>query len=258
MHANLELTRLCNQSCVYCFNDSGPARVNANIGVNWTGVIDTLSRHGFRSVHFTGGEPFLVKGLLDLMRAALDRKLKISVLSNGYSVPRLLEDPSKRSVFAQLQVAQISLDSMDSAVHDRRRGKAGARAHAVSAIQALRKSHVPIEISCVVDEENEEDIEALAIFALDQGANLILRPRVSAGRAADMPGYVVSRKLRTVLSQFRHLLTDDRFHYVPRGRELCRGTRDVVTLKANGEITGDLSIFPPRARFNSDGRLATA
>jgi MoaA/NifB/PqqE/SkfB family radical SAM enzyme len=258
MHANLELTRLCNQRCVYCFNDSGPERVNARADIDWAGAIETLSRRGFRSVHFTGGEPFLVTDLLRLMRAALDRKLGISVLSNGHGVPRILEDQAGRNVLAKLQVAQISLDSMDRAMHDRRRGKAGAWTSADAAIRALSQARISTEISCVVDDENEDGIEALATFAREQGANLILRPRVRAGRAADKQPYVIGERLRTVLNRFKHLLTDDRFHYVPRDGGNVGAPRGVVTLTADGEVRGDLTLFPERTRFGRDGGILTA
>ena len=257
-HANLELTRLCNQRCVYCFNDSGPEKANAGESIDWSSTIDTLSRKGFRSVHFTGGEPFVVGNVLGLMRTALNRGLRISVLSNGHNVPQLLETPEGKDVLVQMQAAQISLDSMVRELHDRRRGKAGAWARAVAAIRSLKSARIPTEISCVVDEENEGGVAAVAAYAHSQEARLILRPRVRSGRAADKQRYTIGERLRAALLQFRHVLTDDRFHYVPGEMGVDGPPRGVVTVTADGEIRGDLSLLPACRKFGRDGILVTA
>jgi MoaA/NifB/PqqE/SkfB family radical SAM enzyme len=214
MHANLELTNLCNQHCSYCFNGSGPDVDRSREQNDWPSVLGALAALHFKSVHFTGGEPFVLKNILDLMRLALDRRLKISVLSNGHNVARHTRDRAGAAVLQRLEVAQVSLDSMSPAQHDERRGKRGAWRTAVEAVRALTQRSIPTEISCVVDAGNERQLLSILSFAHDQNAKVIVRPKIALGRANN-DRYSIPDWLTRELEAFQHLITSDRFSYLP-------------------------------------------
>lgn len=73
--AVLELTYRCNHACRFCscpwFAPGGSFDVRPELGLSeWKGLIDTLCRMGVCNLSFTGGEPLLKEGLLDLIAHA--------------------------------------------------------------------------------------------------------------------------------------------------------------------------------------------
>jgi MoaA/NifB/PqqE/SkfB family radical SAM enzyme len=177
----------------------------------WITFIRRMSFKGLRSLHITGGEPFTSSTTVPLLREAQAVGLSTSILSNGLRIPMVAE--REPAILRKLSVAQISLDSLDAKVHDRRRGKRGALDQAFKAIEALRKLTVPVEISCTLDDENAVHVDGIAAYARSIGASLILRPVVYLGRASHYP---LSHADRT-FSLHSDILVSDRFLYVPSG-----------------------------------------
>ena len=99
--------------------------------------------------------------------------LRTSILTNGLRVAKLAR--LYPHVFCNLDVGQVSLDSAEPEVHNRRRGHPCAWDDATSAICALRHMGVPVEVSCVFSEENVGTIPALAQLCKEMGASLLLR-----------------------------------------------------------------------------------
>jgi MoaA/NifB/PqqE/SkfB family radical SAM enzyme len=243
-HLNIEVTRRCDQRCTYCFNDSGPQARCAELTLDeWVRLFGRLSRLGLESVHITGGEPFVSPATIPILREVQTLGLSTSVLSNGLRIPTVAQQ--NPDLLQRLTVAQISLDGMDPAMHDKRRGKIGAWRQAMLAIESLQQLGVPLEISCTVDRHNLPHIGDLACFVRSIGASLILRPIVRAGRACFAP----SENLRTELTQliFDHadVLACDRFRYVPSGPRSDNEARDagILTILPDGRFrSGSISI----------------
>jgi MoaA/NifB/PqqE/SkfB family radical SAM enzyme len=220
-HLNIEVTRRCNQRCIYCFNDSGAHGADSRfLPAKWIQMLLALRRFGLSSVHVTGGEPFVWAGTIDLLAGAQQHGFLTSILSNGYRIPRLIVQ--HRRLFQELAVAQISLDSMRPEVHDARRGRLGAWAQAVAAIDALRALGVAVEISCTLNDENLPDVVPLAKYSRDIGARMIVRPMVPIGRASSGALGLYRpcvEGVRTLLAQGAvpcDVMTSDRFAYVPQ------------------------------------------
>ena len=75
----LILTRKCNMTCAYC-GIIKHKKKELNI-VQWKTIIDKFISFGHRHFIFTGGEPFLYKGLWELIKYTYPKTL-ISVITN--------------------------------------------------------------------------------------------------------------------------------------------------------------------------------
>jgi MoaA/NifB/PqqE/SkfB family radical SAM enzyme len=240
-HLNIEVTKLCNQKCVYCFNDSGYHAKGETLALKtWIEVLSALKGRGLESILITGGEPFIWPKTIDLFRAAQEMELETSVLSNGLNVPKLVQ--SHADVLRKLQVAQISLDAMDPELHDARRGLKGAWRQATDAIGAFQSLQVPVEVSCTVSDENLDELEGLGEFCRSIGAALLIRPMAIMGRASNARISVVNQeRLRSVLGRMNEngvSLVRDRFVYAPDMKGLSEDGRklDNVTVEADGKF----------------------
>jgi MoaA/NifB/PqqE/SkfB family radical SAM enzyme len=253
-HFNLEITALCNQRCVYCFNDSGPTRRNTQLPKElWQRFLEHQIEFGLKSVHITGGEPFVNPDAMEIITAAQQLGLTTSVLSNGYRVPALIKRFAAQ--FKKLSVAQISLDAARAAAHDSRRGKAGAWRDALAAIRALRRAGVPCEISCTLTIENLKDLERLAAFCRRLALKLVVRPIVSLGRANDsalkpVEASLLNRTRAEIEQNYPDTVVHDKFWYVPDHSSFDSKARDrgIVTILPDGKFRGGRTFFPPIER----------
>lgn len=247
-HINVEVTKRCNQQCFYCFNNSGPTATRSSIEVeDWLIIFRILRNHGLESIHLTGGEPFVWEGTIRVLTVAQDLGLETSILSNGLKISTLSSKHPR--VFTKLNVAQISLDAITPEVHNERRGLPGAWEHATSAIEALCNLGTPVEISCVVSEENLPELEDLADYCWQQDAQLILRPLVPVGRGGNQRMDYSSLFDRVELvrdyldDMYAGLIVSDRFDYVPSPSDSGEEPKKPPTVTPAGTFrSGHLSL----------------
>jgi MoaA/NifB/PqqE/SkfB family radical SAM enzyme len=241
-HFNLEITKKCNQKCFYCFNDSGYSRSKDELSLEeWKVSIKSVSNLGFRSIHITGGEPFLHPNIIEILQYSIELGLDTTVLSNGLKISALCrENPN---LFRKLKLAQISLDSMKPQSHNLRRGYRNAFADALSAIESLRNLKVPIEISMTVSEQNIVDVEEVGKYSKSIGASLILRPLINAGRASNVEhSFLFRKKIKEIKSHLIELcgvdVVTDKFYYVADEIEsdAIIFNHGILTVEATGKI----------------------
>jgi MoaA/NifB/PqqE/SkfB family radical SAM enzyme len=121
-------------------------------------VIDDFASVGVKNIVFLGGEPFLRKDLLNLIRYCKSKAMSCVTVSNGYLIGEELAD---EIVASNLDILAISIDGPNSTIHDRIRGVKGAFDHAVSAIRQIKKrqreldTELPeVSIACTVSSNN--------------------------------------------------------------------------------------------------------
>jgi AdoMet-dependent heme synthase len=208
----------------------------------WQTILDMMYDSGLQSVHITGGEPFIWARTIDLLGYAQSIGLDTSILSNGFQIDNLAK--THDTVLSKLKVAQISLDAMNPALHDSRRGIEGAWQQAINAISSLRVLHVPVEISCVVDDNNLEELAEVGNFARSVGASLLVRPLVAAGRATDRTlSSLFQKRLEKVLKQLavnQVNVISDRFSYVPTSSSIDEQNwqHNIITVDPDGHFRG--------------------
>lgn len=132
-------------------------------------VIGELSSMGVKSVSFCGGEPFLRKDLLDIVKYCKSRMLYCSTFSNGYLIE---EDLAQEIVRSKIDSISISIDGAKSELHDEIRGFKGAFDHAVEGIRLIKKQQkeyntdLPeIFIHCTVSSRNFMNLPELVDLA---------------------------------------------------------------------------------------------
>jgi MoaA/NifB/PqqE/SkfB family radical SAM enzyme len=127
----------CNLRCLYCLAKSTPGTPRRAIGLaNVQRLVDEAVELGFAEVHFTGGEPFLLDDIYEMLAYASAR-VHASVLTNamllgGRRLERLCAIANDR-----LRI-QVSLDGATPEDHDVYRGS-GSWAKTVEGIRLLRE-----------------------------------------------------------------------------------------------------------------------
>src|SRR6202008_2656811 len=116
-----------------------------------------------------GGECFLYKGFLDLVREASSSGLKVTVTTHGGFIKKGMESELRACGFESIAV---SVDHSTADVHDRERG-AGAFDRAIQGMQVIREAGIPLELVTVLTRTNMDDVARIAQLAEANGARKV-------------------------------------------------------------------------------------
>ena len=135
----------CNLRCDYCCVRSSPVAPRRELGL---ARIQRITREavplGVREFFVTGGEPFLLPDIADIL-CACAAAAPTTVLTNGMLF-RGLRLQSLRALPRDRVVVQISLDSPGPELHDSHRG-AGAWARAWEGVQIAREEGFRVRLA---------------------------------------------------------------------------------------------------------------
>jgi MoaA/NifB/PqqE/SkfB family radical SAM enzyme len=176
----------CNLTCAYCLTESGPKVTRRELGRERAlALAEEAADLGFTALGLTGGEPFLLPYLPELL-AELAGILPIVYLSNGTMFTRDRLD--RLRPLAELPAAiQISLDRPEPNDNDVMRGPENFR-KVVEAIPRLVERGVRVRIATTVTAIDDQERARLCRLHRRLGvpdADHVIRPIVRRGRAVD-------------------------------------------------------------------------
>lgn len=188
----VSLTDRCNLRCTYCLPEDGVAWLPSRELLTDEEVLRlvrlAVNSLGVRRIRFTGGEPLLRPGLLEIIKATArlrtDRGLapEISLTTNGIG----LERRAASLAAAGLTRVNVSLDSLDPARYQ----KLARRACLDEVLRGLEAAKAaglgPVKVNTVVMRGvNEADILPLAEFCLQHGYPIRFIEQMPLGAARD-------------------------------------------------------------------------
>ncbi len=266
----LRLTRLrelwvhtgtaCNLSCPFCHEGSKPgdARIASPTLAQLAPVLEQAAALGAQRFAFTGGEPLILKGILEILLYALGRR-PVLVLTNGTApfIRRAHQLALLRQAPHPLAF-RVSIDYPEEARHDASRGLRNFR----KALEGLRQLHAAgFAVGITRQRSADEDAarveaqfrqllrrqrlpEDLPLVALpDLGAFGGTAPAARAGDAAQEPAGP------PLCTDTRMVLADDgglRFHACPLTDDAARfNTGDTLQQALLAQVLPD----HPRCRL---------
>ena len=158
----LYLSGRCNLRCRHCWvSPSAPENGDEqamDLAI-LTGTIAAAKELGLGAVKLTGGEPFLRKDIVELLRFLHGEGLCIDIESNGTMIDR---DMARVIKECEVRQVSVSLDGAQAAQHDKLRGVKGCHAKSVAALRYLRAEKINTQVIMSLYEKNIPEIEALA------------------------------------------------------------------------------------------------
>lgn len=183
----------CNLSCPYCCAESTPRAARRPIGTQIIQrLVDEALPLGFNHVYFTGGEPFLLDEIYDMLIYA-SQQVTTTVLTNamllrGSRLERL------RAIHNDNLIVQVSLDGAAPEQHDPWRG-AGSWTKTVEGIHRLQDHGFRVRLATTQTPANADHTDEICAFHLSEGIpeedHFI---RVLARRGFSPQGIEVSRE----------------------------------------------------------------
>ncbi len=163
-----ELTYRCPLGCPYCSNPTTLRHDAAELTTDeWHRVIREASELGVLHVHFSGGEPLLHRGLVDLISAARAAGLYSNLLTSGIPFSRSTAESLRA---AGLDHVQLSLQGDEAGLADK---IAGRRSHGekLAAARLIRELGWPLTINVVLHRTNVARIPQLVALAEELDAD---------------------------------------------------------------------------------------
>lgn len=164
-----EITHQCNYSCSYCIFSCNNKKIDGELTTEECyHIIDELVLHNFKHLKITGGEPFIRKDILDILKYASER------LITDISTNASLITPEKVELLNQLKLKMIhvSLDG-DKLEHESVRGN-NTYERTIRGLEALKKSVNKVRIGSVIHRDNQYDLENLIIDSVGLEADEII------------------------------------------------------------------------------------
>jgi cyclic pyranopterin phosphate synthase len=257
----VSLTDKCNLRCTYCM----PAE-----GLDWlpggelltddelVRLIDlAVSRLGIEEIRFTGGEPLLRKGIVELMSRVgqLSPRPEMSLTTNGIGFARRAAD----FVAAGLDRINISLDSLDQATFQTltRRNRLTDVLDALAAAVDVGLS--PVKINTVLMRGiNDHEAADLLQFSLERGYRLrfIEQMPLDAGHSWTRERMVTADEIQASLAA--------RFTLTPHPGARLGSPAELFTVDGGPGTVGIIaSVTRPfcgdcdRTRLTADGQVRT-
>jgi MoaA/NifB/PqqE/SkfB family radical SAM enzyme len=172
----------CNLSCTYCVAESSPRAARRGLSLETVErLVDEAVALGFGHLLFTGGEPFILDDIYDMLAYASARA-KTTVLTNAMLLHgRRLERLA--SVARDNLVVQVSLDGARPEHHDAYRG-AGTWLKTMEGIRRLQDRGIHLRLSTTETPANSSHLDEL--YALRRSLGIseedhVIRPLAHRG-----------------------------------------------------------------------------
>ncbi|MET9311536.1 GTP 3',8-cyclase MoaA [Kribbella sp. NPDC003505] len=210
----VSLTDRCNLRCTYCMPEEGldwlakPELLTDDEIVRLVAI--AVTHLGVHEIRFTGGEPLLRRGLVDIVArtTSLDPRPEVSLTTNGIGLARSAAALKE----AGLDRVNVSLDTVDAETFK----KLTRRDRLKDVLAGLQAAHdaglTPVKVNAVLMRGvNDADAPHLLEFCLERGYELrfIEQMPLDAQHGWDRTTMITADEILGMLAERFHLTPDD-------------------------------------------------
>lgn len=242
------LTEGCNHICNYCFKSCNYERKKEVDLEKWCDVIEQADEIGVQEITFSGGEPFLYKGLLSLIELCSAKGIYTKISTNG---TYLREDVIKKLHDAGAEYIHLSLPAVTDGLYDMITGSRGDLEKVKAAVRLLKQHGFYIRVKMVLTPNNVDEVEQLIDYCVSENvdfihlAPFILTTNSREGKALiPVEGSLVRIKdlCRRKQEEYKNLsISEPPIASLkwsgPQEITKCGGIKDSLTILSNGDIT---------------------
>src|SRR6185503_16129871 len=184
VHAVWEITLACDLKCHHCGSRAGKRRADELTTDECLDLVRQLARMGTREITLIGGEAYLRRDWLQIVREIRDQGMDCTMQSGGLN---LSEDRIKSAVDAGVQALGLSIDGLRE-THDKLRGVKGSFDAAFKALRLIKKYGITSSVNTQITSLVIPQLRELMGLFIDTGAtSWQVQLTVAMGRAADNP-----------------------------------------------------------------------
>lgn len=160
------ITRRCNLHCIHCYSESKDQVYDGELSHSQAcGVLDDLAEYNIPVLLFSGGEPLMREGILDIIGEAKARGMRTALSTNGTMIT---PDVAQSLKDAGLAYVGISIDGLET-MNDRFRAKKGAYQEAMTGIRNARAAGFRVSLRFTLTRYNMADLDAIFDLVEEEG-----------------------------------------------------------------------------------------
>lgn len=237
--AEIAVTENCNLSCVHCYVDkTGELQLSFQ---EIKRIIDQLAQAGCFFITFTGGEPFLRKDFLDIIKYARDKEFSVDILSNGNLITASI---AKKLAEMNISRVQISIYSAIPKVHDSVTRINGSFEKSKKAIKFLHNNKIKVHIACLIMSLNFPTYKTVKSLVKKMSVTWSISYPVRARHSGEKDTYA----LRIRKEQLKKLLLENKKQLCQRflkekNEPVCHAGSAICFISANGNLNPCI-LFP--------------
>jgi len=247
-----ELTYICNNYCIFCYNDSFDINQVTMDTTTVKKVIDDAHQAGVMSLNFNGGEPLMRRDFFEIAKYAKNKGFDIHLNTNA----NLIDEKRAKEIAKLFPSICTTILSHDQNVHDYLSGRNGAFSDALKGIHNLQQENVYVAVNVVVNKVNIDDIYNTFIFLQEHSIKTLLLTRyIPCGELCDSLNISDSQFIGVlrVLNKFQEKnVYFDRIA-LPQPFKLCKLESDLKEIVMQWNIPCNIGICV--ATINPDGKL---
>ncbi|MBV8686726.1 MAG: radical SAM protein [Alphaproteobacteria bacterium] len=188
VHVVWELTLACNLRCGHCGSRAGRPRPDELSLDEIRAVIDELAELGTREITLIGGEAYMRRDWLDIIRAVSRAGIRCGMQTGGRAFTRA---KIEAAVEAGLVSGGVSVDGTEP-IHDRLRGVPGSYRQALNAIAEFARAGITPGCNTQINRLSAPVLEEVFDAVYEAGARLWqVQLTVPAGNAADQDDLIL-------------------------------------------------------------------
>ena len=204
-----EITLACNLKCIHCGSRAGHRRARELSTDECIDVVRQLAELGTREISIIGGEAFVRKDWLTIVRAIRDHGMDCTMQTGGYKLSR---EMIEAAAAAGLLGLGVSVDGLKP-LHDRLRGVGGSYEEALRVLNDCRDVGLVASVNTQITSTIMPELPQLMDVIIDAGAKYWqIQLTVAMGNAVDHDDILLQPYELTTLMPLL-------------GRSLSQGTR---------------------------------
>ena len=239
----LELSRICNLRCLYCYASSGEPLEDELTLAEIRKAVDQACDLGIRKVIVLGGgEPLLYPHLFDVLDHIGDKGLVIDLFTNGLC----LNADVARGLFERSVGVVLKMNSRVPEVQDYLAGREGAFKAISKGLLALERAGYPdknhsLGIETVICRQNYDELPGLWRWARNKNIVPYVEVMTMQGRAAEhLELEVDSEDVRKMFGTLSRIDSEeyglDWVPHPPLVASQCSRHEYSCTISSNGEV----------------------
>jgi radical SAM protein with 4Fe4S-binding SPASM domain len=177
-----EITLACNLKCIHCGSRAGHRRARELTTDECIDVIRQLKELGTREISIIGGEAFVRKDWLAIIRAISDHGIDCTMQTGGYKLSR---DMIEAAADAGLLGIGVSVDGLEP-LHDHLRGVKGSHREALRVLDDCRRVGIVSSVNTQITSSTMPQLPELMNLIIEAGAKYWqIQLTVAMGNAVD-------------------------------------------------------------------------
>ncbi|MFW6014417.1 MAG: radical SAM protein [Candidatus Nanoarchaeia archaeon] len=157
--AYLQITRKCNNRCIFCSNPEFESEPGYNSLVK---QINNLKKEGINEIILTGGEPTISEHLTDILKYIKEVGLNVRMISNGVN----LSDQEFVKALNNIKHIHISIHHFKNEIADYLSQRAGHLEKSLTGIKNCLKEGKKVDINSTINSKNCKDLPAFMEFMI--------------------------------------------------------------------------------------------